>query len=52
MGHFHIVIEKDREVMGKEIINQNEIEEIIPHIDLIIRLKEQKAMIDKATTHY
>jgi|SaaInlStandDraft_1057018.scaffolds.fasta_scaffold756180_1 hypothetical protein len=30
----------------------NEIEEVIPHIDLIIRLKEQKAMIDKAQTQF
>ena len=28
----------------------HEIETLIPHIDLIIRLKEQKQMIDKAKT--
>ena len=28
----------------------HEIESLIPHIDLIIRLKEQKLMIDKAKT--
>jgi len=27
-----------------------EIEELIPHIDLIIRLKDQKRLIDKAKT--